>query len=283
MGIEKIGVVGAGTMGHGIGQIAAQAGFATLLCEVNEERVVAGLDKIRASLAKSVQLGKMGNGEREAALGRISTTTDLAEVSTTVEMVIEAVPENLELKREIFENIELECPAGVVLATNTSSLSVAAIATRLADPGRLIGMHFFNPVHVMSLIEIVRHGKARTEVVDLAVCVAKRMRKTPIVVNDVPGFATSRLGVLLGLEAMRMLEDGVASVQDIDIAMELGYRHPMGPLKLTDLVGLDVRLAIARYLHKELQSEAFCPPKILERMVDEGRLGKKSGHGFYEW
>ena len=283
MSIERIGVVGAGTMGHGIGQIAAQAGYDTLLCEINTELLASALDTIRANLAKSVELGKMVDEEREAVLSRISTTIDLGEISTTAQLVIEAVPESLELKRDIFKAIESECQQGVTLATNTSSLSVGSIAAGLKDEGRLIGMHFFNPVHVMDLVEVIRHGSAREETVDLAVSVATRMGKTPIVVNDTPGFATSRLGVLLGLEAMRILEQGVATAESIDTAMELGYRHPMGPLKLTDLVGLDVRLAIARYLHEELRSEAFRPPEILERMVADGLLGKKSGRGFYEW
>ncbi len=283
MSIERIGVVGAGTMGHGIGQIAAQAGYETLLCEINRELLASALDTIRANLAKSVKLGKMVDEEREAVLSRISTTIDLGEISTTAQLVIEAVPESLELKRDIFKAIESECQRGVTLATNTSSLSVGSIAAGLKDEGRLIGMHFFNPVHVMDLVEVIRHGSAREETVDLAVSVATRMGKTPIVVNDTPGFATSRLGVLLGLEAMRILEQGVATAESIDTAMELGYRHPMGPLKLTDLVGLDVRLAIARYLHEELRSEAFRPPEILERMVADGLLGKKSGRGFYEW
>ena len=283
MSIERIGVVGAGTMGHGIGQIAAQAGYDTLLCEINTELLASALDTIRANLAKSVKLGKMVDEEREAVLSRISTTIDLGEISTTAQLVIEAVPENLELKRDIFKAIESECQQGVTLATNTSSLSVGSIAAGLKDEGCLIGMHFFNPVHVMDLVEVIRHGSAREETVDLAVSVATRMGKTPIVVNDTPGFATSRLGVLLGLEVMRILEQGVATAESIDTAMELGYRHPMGPLKLTDLVGLDVRLAIARYLHEELRSEAFRPPEILERMVADGLLGKKSGRGFYEW
>jgi len=283
MKIERIGVVGAGTMGHGIAQVAAQAGFETRLCDLNEDLVGAGLDRIRANLDKGVELGKLAAEDREATLGRISTTTDLGEFSAAIDLVIEAVPESLELKRATFERIESQCPPAAVLATNTSSLSVAAIAAALSDPGRLVGMHFFNPVHLMRLIEIVRHEGTRTVVVDLAVGVGERMGKTPIVVNDVPGFASSRLGVVLGLEAMRMVEQGVASAQDIDTAMELGYRHPMGPLKLTDLVGLDVRLAIARYLHEELECESFRPPEILERLVDEGHLGKKTGRGFYEW
>jgi 3-hydroxybutyryl-CoA dehydrogenase len=282
MKIERIGVVGAGTMGHGIAHVAAVAGYATTMCDIDEAAVNAGFDKICANLAKGVELGKVSEADAAAARERISTTTDLAALAADADLIVEAVPEDLELKRATFATAEAACPEGSILATNTSSLSVAAIAAGLADPSRLLGMHFFNPVHLMKLLEIVRHAKTRPDVVEAALEVAERMGKTPIVVNDFPGFATSRLGVILGLEAMRMLEQGVASAADIDTAMELGYRHPMGPLKLTDLVGLDVRLAIARYLHEEL-GEAFRPPAILEKMVKEGKLGKKSGSGFYEW
>ncbi len=283
MTIERLGVVGAGTMGHGIAHVAALAGYETIMCDIDEAMVEKGLERIRSNLAKGVELGKVGEPDATAALERLSTTTDLAGLAAAADLVVEAVPEDLDLKRATFESVEVACSKGTILATNTSSLSVGAIGARLSDPGRLLGMHFFNPVHLMKLIEIVRHSGTREEVVEAVVQVAEAMGKTPIVVNDVPGFATSRLGVVLGLEAMRMLEQGVASAADIDTAMELGYRHPMGPLRLTDLVGLDVRLAIARYLHKELGSESFRPPAILEEMVREGRLGKKSGSGFYEW
>ncbi len=283
MEIERVGVVGAGTMGHGIAQVAAQAGFATIMCDISDELVAAGMAKIEANLDKGVELGKVEPADRDRALARITTTTDLGALAEAADLAIEAVPESLEIKRETFARIEASCAPHTVLATNTSSLSVAAIAESLADPGRVVGMHFFNPVHVMRLIEIVRHEGTRADVLEAAVAVGERMGKTSIVVEDVPGFATSRLGVVLGLEAMRMVEQGVASAQDIDTAMELGYRHPMGPLKLTDLVGLDVRLAIARYLHAELGADAFRPPEILERMVEDGHLGKKSGRGFYEW
>ncbi len=282
MAIERIAVIGAGTMGHGIAQVAAQAGYSTVLCDINEALIVAGLENIAANLQQGVERGKVDAGDAAAARQRIDTTTDLDALGD-VDMVIEAIPEDLDLKRATFARLERACAPDTVFATNTSSLSVAAIAAGLSDPGRLLGTHFFNPVHLMKLIEIVRHEATPDEVVDRAVAVGKAMGKTPIIVRDSPGFASSRLGVVLGLEAMRMVEQGVATPADIDTAMELGYRHPMGPLKLTDLVGLDVRLAIARYLHAELASEAFRPPAILERMVEEGRLGKKVGRGFYEW
>jgi len=282
MKIQRIAVVGAGTMGHGITQAAAQAGFEATMCDVNDELVAAGMQKIDANLAKGVELGKVDPDDATATLARVGTVTALEELGDA-DLVIEAVPENLDLKREMFARLEKCCGEQTIFATNTSSLSVAAIAADLADPGRLVGTHFFNPVHVMKLIEVVRHDGTRQEVVDQVVAVGEAMGKTPIVVRDFPGFASSRLGIVLGLEAMRMVEQGVASAADIDTAMELGYRHPMGPLKLTDLVGLDVRLAIARYLHGELGGDAFRPPEILERMVDEGLLGKKTGRGFYEW
>jgi len=282
MAIERIGVIGAGTMGHGIAQVAAQAGYDTVMCDISRELVDAGMEKIRANLAKGVELGKVAAADADAALQRVSTCTELDELGG-IDMVIEAIPESLDLKQSTFLTLQECCSAETVFATNTSSLSIAGIGAALDDPGRLVGTHFFNPVHVMKLIEIVRHDGTRDEVVEQAVAVGEAMGKTPVVVRDFPGFATSRLGIVLGLEAMRMVEQGVASAADIDTAMELGYRHPMGPLKLTDLVGLDVRLAIARYLHEELGSDAFEPPEILLRMVDEGKLGKKSGEGFYEW
>jgi 3-hydroxybutyryl-CoA dehydrogenase len=281
MNVERIAVIGAGTMGHGIAQVAARAGFQTVLCDVGDELVAAALARIRAGLEKGVERGKVEPDEVEPTLARLEATTSIA-AAAAADLIIEAIPEDMALKRDLFARLETAAPPAALLATNTSSLSVAAIAAVLADPGRLLGMHFFNPVHAMKLVEIVTHEANPAAAVETAVAVAERLGKTAIVVKDVPGFATSRLGVLLGLEAMRMLEQGVASARDIDTAMVLGYRHPMGPLELTDLVGLDVRLAIAEYLHGEL-GEAFRPPQILRRLVDEGKLGKKSGEGFYKW
>jgi 3-hydroxybutyryl-CoA dehydrogenase len=215
-------------------------------------------------------------------LQRIHGATRLAEISE-VDLVIEAAPENLELKQNLLREVEELVDRDCIFATNTSSLAIGEIASASSRPEQVVGMHFFNPVHLMRLIEIVR-GKQTSEATTEAVrAVATRMKKEPIIVRDVPGFASSRLGVTLGLEAMRMLEQGVASARDIDMAMELGYNHPMGPLRLTDLVGLDVRLNIAEYLHGKLGSETFRPPEILRRLVSEGKLGKKSGEGFYKW
>jgi 3-hydroxybutyryl-CoA dehydrogenase len=198
-------------------------------------------------------------------------------------MVIEAVPESLDLKTRIFGELDRIASSRAILATNTSSLPVGTIAAATRRPELVIGTHFFNPVPVMPLLEIVRAERTSQATVDAVVAFAGRLGKDPIVVRDAPGFATSRLGVLLGLEAIRMLEQGVAAAEDIDKAMTLGYKHPMGPLRLTDLVGLDVRLAIAEHFHRELASEAFRPPDLMRRMVAEGKLGKKTGQGFYRW
>lgn len=197
-------------------------------------------------------------------------------------LVVEAVPEDLELKRRLFASLEEQYGSDVILGSNTSSLSISEIAAGTANPERIVGLHFFNPVPVSSMVEIVRGQATSQDTVSTVLQTVESLGKEAIVVNDSPGFASSRLGVVLGLEAIRMLEAGVATVEDIDKAMELGYKHPMGPLRLTDLVGLDVRLAIARHLHGELGSR-FEPPQLLVSMVDEGKIGKKAGQGFYSW
>jgi 3-hydroxybutyryl-CoA dehydrogenase len=280
--VRTVAVVGAGTMGHGIAQVAAQAGYRVVLCDVSEELTARGRRSIEANLEKGVAKGKVTAGERDRALALLRTTTAL-EAAGDAELFVEAVPERLELKRETLARIETAARGPFVFATNTSSLSITEIAAGARRPDRVVGMHFFNPVHIMRLVEIVVGRETSEETVGVVRAVAARMKKEPITVRDVPGFASSRLGVALGLEAMRMVEEGVATAKDIDAAMELGYNHPMGPLKLTDLVGLDVRLHIAEYLHEKLGTEQFRPPDILRRMVTEGRLGKKTGEGFYKW
>jgi 3-hydroxybutyryl-CoA dehydrogenase len=212
----------------------------------------------------------------------IHGTTRLEECAAA-DLIVEAAPEKLELKQNILRQLETVSDHPFIFASNTSSLSITELAASSQRPAAVVGMHFFNPVHIMRLVEIVVGKETSDETVQAVTNVGRKMRKEPIVVKDVPGFASSRLGVALGLEAMRMLEQGVASARDIDTAMELGYNHPMGPLKLTDLVGLDVRLHIAEYLHRELGSEMFRPPEVLRRMVSEGKLGKKTGQGFYDW
>jgi 3-hydroxybutyryl-CoA dehydrogenase len=280
--LHTVAVVGAGTMGHGIAQVAAQAGYAVRLADAVPGAALAGLDRIRANLDGGVQRGKVTAAERDAALARIEAAAGVIEAARGADLVIEAVPENLDLKRDLFARLGAAAPSAV-LATNTSSLSIADIASAAPGPERVVGMHFFNPVHLMKLVEVVTHEGTSVAARDAALAAARRMGKEPIVVRDSPGFASSRLGVALGLEAIRMVEEGVASPEDIDRAMSLGYNHPMGPLRLTDLVGLDVRLAIARYLHATLGGQRFAPPALLERMVAEGKLGRKTGQGFYAW
>ena len=277
-----LAVVGAGTMGHGIAQAAAQAGYAVRLADAEPAAARSAVERIRATLQGGVERGKVTAVERDAALARIRTVDSVAEAARGADLVTEAAPEDLDLKRDLFARLSAAAPAAV-LATNTSSLSVAAIASAAGRPEQVIGMHFFNPVHLMRLVEVVTHRGTSDAARDAALAAARRMGKEPIVVRDAPGFASSRLGVALGLEAMRMVEEGVAAPEDIDRAMTLGYNHPMGPLRLTDLVGLDVRLAIARYLHREIGGERFAPPALLERMVAEGKLGRKTGQGFYSW
>ncbi len=281
--VESVAVLGAGTMGHGIAQVAAASGYRVVLRDVSEELVARGLRAIEANLSKGVARGKVTEEERGRTLSNIRAVTDLSETAGA-DLFIEAVPERLELKRETLGAVgELSVGRPFIFASNTSSLSITEIAEGSPHAARVVGMHFFNPVHLMRLVEIVVGRETGDGVVGTVRAVARSLRKEPITVRDVPGFASSRLGVALGLEAMRMLEEGVASAKDIDTAMELGYNHPMGPLRLTDLVGLDVRLNIAEYLHRKLGVEHFRPPEILRRMVGEGKLGKKSGEGFYQW
>ena len=281
--IHTVAVLGAGTMGQGIAHICAAAGCDVRLYDVDADAVSAGALCVRANLDKGIARGKVTEEERDAALGRISTGTVIADAVDGVDLVIEAAPEVMELKAKIFADVEGVAPDHAILASNTSSLSIGELAGAVTDPSRFVGMHFFNPVHIMKLVEVVWGPETSDATRDAAVAFALRLGKEPIVVRDAPGFASSRLGIVLGMEAIRMVEQGVASPEDIDKAMELGYRHPMGPLKLTDLVGLDVRLGIAEYLHATLASDAFAPPALLRSMVAEGRLGKKSGRGFYDW
>jgi len=280
--IRTIGVLGAGTMGHGIAQVAAAAGYEVILRDVDEASLARGMEAIERNLAKGVQLGKVTDAERDGALARIRTSTEFKDFQSA-DLIIEAAPEKLELKQSLLQESEAVTGEHCIWASNTSSFSITEIASVANRPARVVGMHFFNPVHIMRLVEIVVGEQSSDATIAAVRAVAQRIKKEPIVVQDVPGFASSRLGVTLGLEAMRMVEQGVASARDIDTAMELGYNHPMGPLRLTDLVGLDVRLSIAEYLYGKLGSEAFRPPEILRRMVSQGKLGKKSGEGFYKW
>jgi 3-hydroxybutyryl-CoA dehydrogenase len=282
MEIASIAVIGTGTMGRGIAQVAAQSGFTVVVCDVDQATTVAGLVKIRSSLDRAVERGKLDAETRAAANARLSSAPDPSQAASRVDLIIEAVPEQLELKRRTLAAALVGSRPGALVASNTSSLSIAAIAALLPEPSRVLGMHFFNPVPAMKLVEIVHHDGTSPDAVAAARAVVERMGKTAIVVRDAPGFASSRLGIALGMEAIRMLEEEIASPADIDTAMRLGYGHPMGPLELTDLVGLDVRLAIAEYLAESL-GERFRPPELLRRKVAAGELGQKSGRGFYRW
>jgi 3-hydroxybutyryl-CoA dehydrogenase len=275
-------VLGTGTMGQGIAQVAAQAGHTTRVFDAAEGRAVAAVKGIGAQLEKLIEKGKITGDQRHQAMNRLSAATDARDACAGADVVIEAVPEDMQLKLDVLKPLLEVLGPHALIGTNTSSLSITELGARLGVPDRTIGLHFFNPPPVMELVEVVRGIGASENTVSRAVDFAKGLGKTPIVVRDVPGFATSRLGVILGAEAMRMLEMGVASAADIDRGMELGYRHPMGPLKLTDLVGLDVRLAILDHLTKEI-GDQFRPPAILRSMVRAGKLGKKTGEGFYKW
>lgn len=269
-------------MGHGIAQVLAMKGIDVRLFDISSEAIDTALTKVRANLDKGVEKGKVEAATRDGALERLRGTTSFDEAIDGVAAVIEAVPEKLELKRDLFSKLGSKLGPDVLLATNTSSLPISNIAEAAEYPERVTGMHFFNPVHIMKLVEVVRAKQSSPEAVEQTMELARRMGKEPISVSDSPGFASSRLGLVIGLEAMRMVEAGVASAEDIDKAMTLGYGFPMGPLKLTDLVGLDVRLSIAEYLKNEVGAH-FAPPQILRDKVARGELGKKSGQGFYDW
>jgi 3-hydroxybutyryl-CoA dehydrogenase len=279
----RVAVIGAGTMGHGIAYVCARAGYDVALADADAAQLERGMAAVGAAFNKAIEKGKATEHDRDHALVRLRAAPTLTDAVHGATIVIEAVPERLELKQKIFAEVEPLVGHECLLASNTSSLSIAAIATGVRARGRVLGLHFFNPVPVMQLLEIVRGPETNDPSVALARAFAANLAKTPIVVRDSPGFATSRLGVVLGLEAIRMLEQGVASAEDIDRAMELGYNHPMGPLRLTDLVGLDVRLAIADHLHATLGGATYEAPALLREKVRAGHLGKKTGQGFYRW
>ena len=280
--IRQIAVIGSGTMGRGIAYLAAVAGYDTVIHDVDKAALDAAKAAIESTLRKGVEKGKVTESDAAAATLRLQVAHELEPAVRAADLIIEAVPEIFDLKKDLFAQADLFCSEETILASNTSSISITKLASNVEKRARFVGLHFFNPPHVMKLIEIVRGERTSDATVDEVREVAVKMGKQPIIVRDSPGFATSRLGVAIGLEAIRMLEEGVASAEDIDRAMELGYNHPMGPLRLTDLVGLDVRLGIAEYLSSTL-GHRFDPPELLRQMVAEGRLGKKTGRGFYEW
>jgi 3-hydroxybutyryl-CoA dehydrogenase len=279
----RVLIVGGGTMGRGIAGLCALRGFSTAVYEADPSTRQRLRGSLESSWGRAVDRGKLNAQAVEGALKRLSLADHLERAADGVDLALEAVPESLELKREVFGRLDRICPASTVLASNTSSLPIREIARATTRPDRVIGIHFFNPVDLMPLVEIVRAGETSPQTEEKAVAFVAALGKEAIRVADSPGFATSRLGLALGLEAMRMVEEGVASPSDVDKAMELGYGHRMGPLKTSDLVGLDVRLSIAESLAARLSETRFRPPEILKRLVTEGHTGRKSGQGFYQW
>lgn len=277
---DRVGVLGGGRMGAGIAHAFLLAGAHVTVVERDDAAADAAGSRVLASVDASISRGTAGD-TADAYRGRFATGTDAA-LFADCGLVVEAVPEDIALKTEALARVEAHLSPAAALASNTSSIAIGELAAVLDRPSRFLGLHFFNPVPASALVEIVRGAATDDALVDDARGWVGALGKTPVVVADAPGFASSRLGVALGLEAIRMLEDGVASAEDIDAAMTLGYKHPVGPLRLTDLVGLDVRLGIAEYLAAQL-GPRFEPPALLRRLVAEGALGRKSGRGFYEW
>ena len=276
----RVGVVGGGRMGAGITQVFATLGSTVTLVESGDRQ--AAFTRVSDGLDRAHERGRLGESDPATILGRVSLVDAPEELPSGLDLVVEAVPESLQLKLGVLTLVEKTVDPTTVIATNTSSISIADLGAALDDPRRLIGMHFFNPVPASTLVEIIRTPSTDTDVVARVCEWVSQLGKSRVLVNDSPGFATSRLGVCLGLEAIRMLEEGVADAESIDRAMELGYRHPMGPLRSTDLVGLDVRLAIAEHLTDTL-GERFRPPALLREKVARGELGRKSGRGFFTW
>jgi 3-hydroxybutyryl-CoA dehydrogenase len=282
MSMETIAVLGAGTMGRGIAYAAALGGFRTILEDVSERALEDGLAYIRKALADGIERGKVTAEQKEAALARLQTAGSIEEAARGADLVIEAVPEDMKLKIATFVALEKAAPAHAIFASNTSSLSITEIAAVSARPQRCIGMHFFNPVPKMKLLEIVKGLETSEETIAACRAVGERMGKECVVVCDSPGFITSRINATIGNEAFYMLQEGIASAADIDKALKLGLNHPMGPFELVDLVGLDVRLSILEYLHRTL-GEKYRPCPLLAQYVREGRLGRKAGRGVYEY
>ncbi|MBN28824.1 MAG: 3-hydroxybutyryl-CoA dehydrogenase [Euryarchaeota archaeon] len=270
-------------MGSGIAQVSAQTGWETRLFDAFPESLERGMRNIEDFWERGISKGKTTPNQKEDWSSNLISTGEMSEAVEGSDVVIEAVPEKMELKRSIFEELENLAPSNAILATNTSGLPISEIAAHTSCPERVIGMHFFNPVPLMKLLEIVRHDAVDERTVSTAKEVGEAMGKTTILVRDIPGFATSRLGVVLGNEAIRMLAEGVASASDIDTAMRLGYRHPMGPLELSDLVGLDVRRDILNSLAEAFDDDSYRPHPLLDEMVESGNLGKKTGVGVYDW
>ena len=282
MAVKTIAILGAGTMGHGIAHAAMSAGYDTVLYDISQAAVDKGKAAIDGVINKSVQLGKLADFDADAMRGRLRLATVVAEAVNDADVVIEAAPEKIDLKLALFKDVEAAAPAHAVFASNTSALSITEMAAVLTNPGRMGGMHFFNPVHRMKLIEVVKALDTSAETIAVMEEVAAKMGKETVLVKESPGFVTSRINAMIGNEAFYMLQEGVASARDIDKALKLGLNHPMGPFELVDLVGLDTRLSILQYLHRTL-GDKFRPCPLLEQHVAEGRLGRKVGRGVYDY
>jgi 3-hydroxybutyryl-CoA dehydrogenase len=280
--LRRIAVLGAGTMGHGIAHAAVSAGYDTRLFDVDAGSLDKGRTAIEGIVAKGVDLGKVAPGDADAMLARLVCTADLAAAAGDADLVIEASPERIDLKLRLFADLERLAPPTAIIASNTSALSITEMAGSLADPSRVAGMHFFNPVHKMKLVEIVQALESSARTLQGIEDVAKRMGKETVLVRESPGFITTRVNASIGNEAFFMLMEGVASARDIDKALKLGLNHPMGPFELVDLVGLDTRLSILEYLHRSM-GEKYRPCPLLVQYVKAGRLGRKVGRGVYEY
>jgi 3-hydroxybutyryl-CoA dehydrogenase len=280
--IRTVTVVGAGIMGRGIAHVAALGGLQTILNDISDDLLQKAIGKIQAELTKGIQIGKITAEEAGEVLGRIKLESDLGRAASNADLVIEAAPEKIDVKLDLFARLDRICPEPAIFASNTSALSITEMASATKRPHQFIGMHFFNPVHKMKLVEIIRGLETNDQTFEMADSVSKRMGKETVEVKESPGFVTSRINALIGNEAFYMLQEGIATARDIDKALKLGLNHPMGPFEMIDLVGLDTRLNILTFLHQTL-GEKYRPCPLLVKYVKAGRLGKKVGKGVYEY
>jgi 3-hydroxybutyryl-CoA dehydrogenase len=281
--VKKACVLGAGLMGSGIAQVLAQSQVNVVMRDIKDEFIEKGLKGIKDSLEKGVSKGKLKREDADATIERIETTTDLVKAVSGADLVIEAIPEDMKLKKEVYKEVSRCAPEHAVIASNTSTLSISEMAAAVKHPENFIGLHFFNPAPLMKLLEIIKGKKTSDETVRFAKDLADRVGKTPVICADSPGFIANRIGLPLINEAITALEEGVATKEDIDTTLKLGYNHPMGPLELADLVGLDTVLHSMKSVGDRLKSPKWKVPKLLERMVSEGKLGRKTGSGFYDY